>query len=113
LHVHGERHADAITDVFLEPGRSGEALGRMDDLREAVAARVEPRPDLAARSHILGHGDDARNFCVASRWKRAANQPYCLREPPAGLAQPRLQHFAGVDRGAAAGEALAEAATDR
>ena len=32
----GERHADAVADIFLKPGRAREALGRMHDLREAA-----------------------------------------------------------------------------
>src|SRR6267378_58461 len=47
LDMDGERHADAASDIFLEAGRSGEPLGRMDDLRERGPAGVEPRPDLA------------------------------------------------------------------
>src|SRR4051812_10656730 len=40
-HLHGERDADAVADIFLEARRAGEALGGMDDLREAVAPGIE------------------------------------------------------------------------
>ena len=33
-------------------------LAGMDDLRKAAAARIEPRPDLAAARGVLGDGDD-------------------------------------------------------
>jgi hypothetical protein len=36
-----------------------------------------------------------------------------LRKQPAGVAHPRFQDFAGIDHGAAVGEALGEAAADR
>src|SRR6516225_3040975 len=41
-----ERHRHAESDIFLEPGRTGEALGRMDDLRKAALARADPGPGL-------------------------------------------------------------------
>src|SRR5258707_15218767 len=51
LHVNGERHADATADIFLQPGRSSEALGRMHNVRKAAATRVKPGPVLAFRCH--------------------------------------------------------------
>ena len=53
----------------------------MHHLREAAPARVEPRPVLAARRHVLGHGDDARRMRVARDRQRPADQPRGLREP--------------------------------
>ena len=41
--IDGERHADPAADIFLKAGRAGEALGGMNDLREAVAARPAVR----------------------------------------------------------------------
>src|SRR5262245_22656477 len=70
-----ERHADAKADVLLEPGRTREALRRMDDLRKAAPARIEPRPVLPVRRHVFGDGDDARNMRIARERQRAADQP--------------------------------------
>ena len=49
-----ERDAEAAADMLLEPGRPGEALAAVDDLREAAAAAIDPSPDLAAAGRILG-----------------------------------------------------------
>src|SRR6185437_2705274 len=35
-----ERHAEATAEILLDTGRTGEALGGMDDLRKTVAPRV-------------------------------------------------------------------------
>src|SRR6202035_4100716 len=78
-----ERHADAETDIFLEPGRTREALGGMDNLRKAAPARANPRPDLSAARGVLGHGHDERNTRFTSGRKRPADQASHLREPPA------------------------------
>src|SRR5947209_667759 len=39
--ANSQHHADAATDVLLEARRPSEALGRMDDLWETAAARIE------------------------------------------------------------------------
>ena len=78
-----ERHADAVADIFLEPGRPGEALGGMHDLRKAVAARIDAGPDLAAARLVLGHRHDARNVRAARGRQRPADQPQRLRQQPA------------------------------
>ena len=62
VRMNGKRHAEAAPKIFLDAGRPGEPLRRMDDLREPVAASIEPRPDLAAGCNILGDGDDARRM---------------------------------------------------
>src|SRR5262249_14813114 len=49
------RHADAIADIFLEPGGSREALARMHDLRETAVPPVEASPDLPADAAVFGH----------------------------------------------------------
>jgi hypothetical protein len=41
--VNSESHADAASDVFLEPGRAAEPLGRVNHLREVPAARIHAR----------------------------------------------------------------------
>src|SRR5262245_23031646 len=111
-----ERHADAIADIFLETGRTGEALGRMDDLREALGAGVKSRPDVAAHPFRHGHdaGDpDVRGMGIARDRQRSADETRGLRQQPAGPAHPGVEDFARVDHGASTGEALAEAAADR
>src|SRR5262245_3772424 len=119
--IDGERHADAPADIFLEAGRAGEPLGGMDHLREALAARIEPRPDLAAhplrdRHQAGGMGAReaaARTVSIAGQRQWAADQTCGLGEPPAGAAHPGVQDLAGVDHRASAHEPLAEAAADR
>ena len=79
-----------------------------------LAARVEPRPDLAAAGHVLGDGHDARHMAhraSAAAGRRSAAAACASHQP--GAAHPRFEDFAGIDDGAAAGEALAEAAADR
>src|SRR5256884_9638415 len=48
-----QRHADAVADIFFEPGRPGETFRRVNDLRKTVAARADAGPDLAAARRIL------------------------------------------------------------
>ena len=80
-----QRHADAVADIFLEPGPAGEPLGGMDHLRKAVAARVETGPDLAAGRGILGHGHDDRHPGIARGRQRPADQARGLASnQPAG-----------------------------
>src|SRR5262249_20103669 len=50
-----QRHAAAPPDIFLEAGRTGEALERMDDLWKPLSARIEARPDLTAGGHVFRH----------------------------------------------------------
>src|SRR5215469_15554278 len=97
LDMHAEGHADAVADIFLEPGRAGETLGRMNDLREAGAARVKARPVLAAAAAILGDGDDRRDVAVAPERQRSADQARRLRQAPAGAAHARLADAAHID----------------
>src|SRR6266568_5008722 len=113
LYMDRERHADATADIFLKPGRSGKALGRMHNVRKAAATRVKPGPVLAFRCHVLGHGDDARRVRVARDRQRAADQARGLRQQKAGAAHLRLEHFADVNRCVAASEALGKSAADR
>src|SRR5262249_50033603 len=108
-----ERHSDAISDVFFEARRPAEPLGRMNDLREAVSARVEPCPDLSAGCHVFGDGDDARNMRIAAGWKWPPDQPYGLRQPMAEQAHARLQDLADIDDRVSVGEPLAETVADR
>src|SRR5215469_7605690 len=113
LDLDSERHADAVTHIFLEPGAAGEALAGVDDLRKASAARIEARPDLAAGRHVLGEGHDAWHVGVARGRQRCADEPQRLCEEPAGTAQMRLQNRAHIDGGRAGGEPLGEATPDR
>src|SRR5687768_8110001 len=54
--IHPQSYADAIAQIFLEPGRAGKALVALDDLRKAGAAPVDARPILSAADPVLGHG---------------------------------------------------------
>src|SRR5262249_45419865 len=95
----------------------------MDDLRKALSARVEARPDLTAGGHVFRHRHDACDMygwdaCapelrVARQWQRTADETRGLGEPPARPARPRFQDLAGIADRLPAGEALAEAAADR
>src|SRR6266568_4033856 len=108
-----QRHADAVADIFLEPGRPGKALGGMDDLRKAVAARADTGPDLAAARRILGHRYDHRDTGLGACRQRPADDPRELRQPPAGAAKARLLYCADIDDGLAIGEALRKTPPDR
>src|SRR5215204_697095 len=108
LNRYSQRHADAVADIFFEPGRPGKALGGMDDLRKAVAARADAGPYLAAARRILGHRHDHRDTGLGARRQRPADDPRELRQPPAGAAETRLLHRADIDDGLAIGEALGE-----
>src|SRR3989442_8073155 len=85
-----QRHADAVADIFFEASRAGKALGGMDHLRKAVAARADTGPDLAAARRILGHRHDHRDAGLGARRQRPADQARKLRQPPAGAAETRL-----------------------
>ncbi len=112
LDVDGQRHADAVADIFFEPGHAGEAFRRVDHLRETIA-HVEARPDLPAGGDVLRHGHDARTVLAAVGWQRCADEAGGLDEAPAGPAHPGFQHLADIDGGVAAAQALAEAAANR
>jgi hypothetical protein len=48
----GECDAEATAEIFLEPGRAGEALAAVDRLREAAQAAIEPGPELACAIRV-------------------------------------------------------------
>src|SRR5215472_15424737 len=50
-----QRDAQPAAEILLESGRAAEALRGVDDLRKAVVARIEPRPNLTAGRHVFGH----------------------------------------------------------
>src|SRR5215813_3510362 len=95
----------------------------MDDLWKALAPRIEARPDLAAGGRVFRHRHHARgmdgrgtgvsDMRIARQRQRTADETGSLGEPPACRAHPRFQDFAGVHDRLPAGEALAEAASDR
>src|SRR6185369_5535553 len=92
-----------------QPRRAGETLDRMDRLRKAAAARAKPRPDLAAAISIFRDGDNDRDFGLAPRRQRAADQARYLRQPPADAAEECFLDFAGIDDGPSRTEAFGEA----
>ena len=108
-----QRHADAVADIFFEPGRPGEAFRGMDHLRKAVAARADAGPDLAAARRILGHRHDHRDTGLGAGRQRPADDARKLRQPPAGAAKTRLLDRADIDDGLAIGKTLGEAPPDR
>src|SRR5215475_11859562 len=81
-----QRHADAEADIFLEARRARESLGGVNDLRKAVAARADARPDLAAPCGVLGHRHDHGHAGLGAGRQRPADQARELREPPPGAA---------------------------
>src|SRR5262245_66141778 len=90
----------------------------MDDLRKALSARIEARPDLTAGGHVFRHchyacdmyGWDAcaPELRVARQRQRTADETRDLGEPPARPARPRFQDFAGIDNRLPGGAAAAE-----
>src|SRR5687767_6356977 len=99
---------EAAPDIFLKAGRSGKALARMDDLREAAPAAVDAGPELAASFPILAdahHGGDER---VPGKGKRGSDQTHELGQQPAGPAHPAFDDLACIDDDSA-GYALPEA----
>jgi len=84
----------------------------VDNLREAAAARVEARPDLAVDAGVFGHGDDSGNARVGMKRERRADHPRGLRQEPAPDVEAGFDDFAGVDDGTLVGDALAEPAAD-
>src|SRR5215471_14134077 len=81
VNVDREGHADTVTDIFLETGRAGETLGRMDDLGKSASARIETRPDLATLRHVLRHGHDAWNMRVGAYRQRTPDEASGLCPP--------------------------------
>jgi hypothetical protein len=108
-----ERHADAAADIFLEPGRAGKSLGRMNDLRKTPAARADTGPDLPAACGIFGHRHDDRHTRLAAGRQRSADQARQLRQPPAGAAVAALFDLADINDGLATGQPLGEASPHR
>src|SRR5215510_2484358 len=108
-----ERHADAVTNIFFEAGGTRKALGGLHHLRKAAGPSVESRPDLAAARMILGQHHNSRHMPVARERQRPPDRSQGLRPQPAQVAHRGFEHLAGVERGRAVGEALAEAPPDR
>src|SRR3982075_4045919 len=99
LDEYSKRHADAVADIFLETGRSGEAFRGVDDLRKSAGTRADAGPDLAAARGILRHRHDHRHAGFGSGRQRPTDQACKLRQPPADPAEAGLVDFADIDDG--------------
>ncbi len=111
--VDGQRHAEAQAEILPRSRGPAEALRRVDDLRKAVAAGAEPRPDLAAGGHVLGHASTTIGTWAfgRGRQRRADQTRASWARAPAGEVHAGFEDLARIDRGVAAvGEPLGEAA---
>src|SRR4029079_4693210 len=77
-------HADAAADILLEARRAAEALGRVDRLRKASGASVDPQTALAAEAGVLGDEDPR----PPRRAVRQRAQAPAGRTPPPGRVAP-------------------------
>src|SRR4051812_24744630 len=68
-----QRDAEPAADIFFEARRPGEALARMDHLREAAVAPVDAGPELPAPRRVLGDEYRRRNDDVGRQWQRRAD----------------------------------------
>ena len=58
-HMNGERHADAVADIFLQSRWPTKALCRMNHMGKPALSCIETCPKLAAGAPVLRHGDDS------------------------------------------------------
>ena len=87
-----ERDADAVPEIFLQPGWTGEALGALDDLGEVRRAAVIAAPILAVSRAILGDADGRGHGGIAAQRQWCADQPRGLRQQPACRRHPAFDH---------------------
>src|ERR1700722_12333116 len=92
-----QRHADAEADIFLETGRTGKTLGRVDHLRKASPARADTGPDLAAARATSVPRDDERNASLPTGRQRPADHARELRHPPADRAEADIIDLTDID----------------
>ena len=113
LHQNPQAHSEPGADTLLQPGRTLEALGRVDRLWESGTAGVETRPDLTAAGAVLGDGDHARHVGDAGGGQRRTDEAQALCQHPAESGEIGLDHPPGIDRALAHAEALGEAPPHR
>lgn len=107
-----ESDAETETEIFLETGRAGEALGALNDLREAVVASVLAGPELALAGLALGDRDNGGDEYVAVQGKRCAERAERVGKQPPAAAMAAFDDFADIGDRAGAGEAMRKAGAD-
>src|SRR3569832_1574052 len=101
--------ADAAADMLLEPGRSGEQLCGMYDLRHAFPACIEACPSVSAGRGGFGDGNDTGGAGIQRRREGAADRPRELHKQSSRPAHRDLGDASGIDCGVARRDTLGKA----
>src|SRR5688572_5896984 len=88
LDAQPKRNAEAHAEILLEPGRPGETLGTVDDLREAGPTAILASPELPPAAGILGHAHRGGDTGIGAQRQWRTDQPARLRKDPAKPAHP-------------------------